>query len=97
MSQGQTSCDLNQTYFYSFHPYCVLVVSLMLLAVDVFDRPGASAQKSALFRAESEQTCVTPEVLWSLKRVLGKSLDKESSNGRNSMASVKTDKLSVLT
>ena len=28
----------------------------------------------------------TPEVLWSLKRVLGKSLDKESSNGRNSMS-----------
>ena len=30
----------------------------------------------------------TPEVLWSLKRVLGKSLDKESSNGRNSMSLV---------
>ena len=41
--------------------------------------------------------CITPEVLWSLKRVLGISLDKESSNGRNSMAPDKTDKLSVLT
>ena len=39
----------------------------------------------------------TPEVLWSLKRVLRKSLDKELSNGRNSMAPVKTGKLSVLT
>ena len=39
----------------------------------------------------------TPEVLWSLKRVLGISLDKESSYGRNFMAPVKTGKLSILT
>ena len=54
----------------------------------IMNRRKRSAQYQVLF---------APEVLWSLKRVLRKSLDKESSNRRNSMAPVKTGKLSVLT